>query len=155
MALLRLPQKPEIAAIRCAFVAVAAALLMIIINWQLIPTLVRHLGPRQRGFRVVYSSLQLASDLGASFVVALILMWLARAVAGSYGIVAPAVMAVIGWGRYFTEVGFFSGMLHSEYAWWYEVGSFVKYWLALYVCFRALPGLLGAQSRYQKAAVHE
>lgn len=44
-------------------------------------------------------------------------------------------MAFFGWAIYFMEVGYFSGMLHSEYPWWYEALSFIKYPLAFALSF--------------------
>ncbi len=141
MAPARFLQIPEVAALRCAVVALAASLLMLFADWVVIPTVLRLPGSVSPRFTSTPSSLQLFADLVATFAVAVFLMRVARPLAGLYGIVAPAVMAVIGWGRYFVEVGFFSGMRHSEYAWWYEGCSFMKYWLALYVSFKLLPRL--------------
>ena len=47
------------------------------------------------------------------------------------GVAIAVLMAFCGWTIYFAEVGYFPGMLGSEFPLWYELLSFLKYPLAL------------------------
>lgn len=127
--------QPSVAALRCLVVGVLMAALMLWVNWEVVPGITRKifgataLEPAVGPLR----SISLAFDVVVCFVTAVLLMRAAQALGGQFGVVAAAVMAFAGWWQYFREVGYFTGMLGSEFSLWYEVPSFAKYWVAYFV----------------------
>jgi hypothetical protein len=132
MLLRSLFKMPWAAALRAALVALLTAGVMLQVDWVALPSLLGHAFgvPPGRPNATSVEDTYLAADLLTSLCVVVLLMRLAHTVAGPHGLVAPALMAIVGWWSYFHEVGYFQGMLHSENPWWYELLSFLKFWVA-------------------------
>lgn len=128
-------QRPALAAMRCALVAIISVALLLWLDWEVVPKIIgaAYNVPFEVPDNYPNRAWRLALDVLACFVVATLLMRAARSLAGQYGLVASALMALCGWCVYFQEVGYFSGMLYSEYGLWYEIPSFLKYWIAYWV----------------------
>lgn len=127
------PKRPSVAAsVLIAFLLIPAHLYM---TWVLEPALIGMVHPfgDSDALFVPTSPVQLVVDLSLTFVLSVVFLWFVQHRARPHGTIIAAVIAFCAWAAYFGEVGYFPGMLHSEYPGWYEVASFVKYPLAFAV----------------------
>ena len=106
------------------FVAVLATFAMLLMNWFTVPWLNHALV--ERG-----TPLGLLTDLVLTFFVAFSFMVATVQMKYPHGVIIAVSMALCGWGVYFAEVGFLPGIFNSEFPFWYELFSFIKYPLAL------------------------
>lgn len=95
---------------------------MLFLNWVVIPGLQSLLFGESGNINFL-----MLADFLICFSAAAVLMYIAQSRRHPHGVFMAAVMAFIGWWIYFWEVGFLNGMIHSQYALWYELLSFVKY----------------------------
>jgi hypothetical protein len=105
---------------------------MLFVNWTIVPRL-------NHAIVAPGTPLGLATDLALCFFVAASLMSLVLRRRDPDGVIIAAIMAFCGWYLYFAEVGYFQGMLLSEYPFWYELFSFLKYPLAFGLAFYFAP----------------
>jgi hypothetical protein len=116
-------------------VGIVATVIMLLTNWIIVPNLNHASVPRG-------TSLGLILDFVLCFLVGTLLISAVLRRRNPDGFVIAAFMALCGWTVYFVEVGYFGGMLGSEYPLWYELLSFIKYPLAFalsLVTRRAVP----------------
>jgi hypothetical protein len=114
-------------------IGLAATALMLAANWMLAPQIIGLFSSIERfgPFFFATTPSHLIADLMICFIFTVAFLYAVQLRSAPHGIVIACCMALVGWLVYFTEVGFFNGMLHSEYPFWYEAISFVKYFVAL------------------------
>lgn len=128
---------PTTSTVRSVLIGIAAVIALLLVNWVLMPQVIGLFSAIERAgpFFFATTSGQLVADLILCFTSAFALMYLAQLRAPRHGTVIAGFMAFFGWAVYFMEVGYFTGMLHSEYPLWYELISFVKYPAAFALSF--------------------
>ena len=134
-----------------AFIGIVLVKTMLFLTWDVVPAIVEGVTDAQMRAGYVGAVLTnphtapLALDLGLTLSIDIGFMYLALLYRRPYGMAVALVMAAVSWALYFWEVGFFRGMLNSEYPIWYELLNFVEAPIAFAVA-RFVWGITNASS---------
>ena len=104
-------------------IGLATTFAMLVTNWEVVP-------PINHVLVEPYSTAGLIVDVVLCFFVAFTLMFAALHRRHPDGLIIAAVMAVCGWGVYYSELASAGGLAHSQFPRWYDLLTFFKYPLA-------------------------